>query len=136
MYGLSHLLTEKIPEAGGDTRMISGFGGIMRIRRIRHDAAFISSVLFTIALVALAPHNLNYASTWRRATIQETDRLFIGNYFAPIGFAGLAFVFVGLIVVWAGYVQRVRWTWFVMFVLVCVYVFPLYVLSLSPPIRS
>ena len=96
--------------------------------RIRRDAVFISSVLFTVSLLALIPHSLRYASTWPQRSIQETDRLWVQNYLMPVGFASLAFVLVGLIVIWMGYVKRVRWTWFVMFVLVWVFAFPVYML--------
>jgi ABC-type dipeptide/oligopeptide/nickel transport system permease component len=36
---------------------------------------------------------------------------------------------MGLIVTWAGYIKGVRWTWFVMFVIVSVWAFPLFMLS-------
>lgn len=96
--------------------------------RIRRDAVFISSVLFTISLVALVPHNLQFASTWQQRFVQQTDRLWVQNYFMSIGFASLAIVLVGLIVIWTGYIKRVRWTWSVMFVIVWVFAFPLYML--------
>jgi small-conductance mechanosensitive channel len=96
--------------------------------KIRLDAVLISSVLFTISLLALVPHNLKYASTWRQAYTEETDRLFAQNFFMPMGFAALAIVLVGLIVIWMGYIKRTRWTWFVMFVIVWVYVFPVFAL--------
>ena len=96
--------------------------------RIRHDVVFISSVLMTISLLALAPHNLSYASTWRRRFFQETDRLWIRNYWMPIGFASLALIIIGLIVIWTGYQKKVRWTWFVLLVIVWVFAFPVYML--------
>ena len=58
------------------------------------------------------------------------------NQFAPIGFASLAIVFVGLIVVWSGYAKRVRWTWFVMFIVVWCFAFPLYALPLLLDIHA
>jgi hypothetical protein len=94
---------------------------------IRLNSALISSVLFTIALGALVPHNIEYASTWRRRFFQE-GRNFVQNQVMPLGFASLAVVAVGLIVIWAAYIKRVRWTWFVMFVIVWVFYFPAYVL--------
>ena len=98
--------------------------------KIRCDAVFISSVLFTALLLVLVPHNLRFASTWREQYIQETERHFVQNFFMSIGFAALAVVLIGLIVIWMGYVKKVRWTWFVMFVIVWVYVFPVYVLPM------
>jgi len=95
---------------------------------IRRDAVFISSVLFTITLLALVPHSLQLASTWQQRSLQETDRLWVQNYLMPIGFASLGFVLVGLIVTWTGYIKRVRWTWFVMLVIVWIFAFPVYML--------
>ena len=46
------------------------------------------------------------------------------DYFAPVGFASLAVIAIGLIVTWFGYIKGVRWTWFVMFVIVWVWAFP------------
>jgi len=96
--------------------------------RIRRDAVFISSVLLTISLVALVPHNLQYASTWQQRFFRETDRLWVQNYYMLFGFASLAVDLVGLIVIWMGYINGVRWTWFVMFVIVWVFAFPVYML--------
>jgi hypothetical protein len=96
--------------------------------RIRHDAVFVSSLLFSLSLILLIPHNLRYALTWHHRLFQQADRLWVENHFAPIGFASLALVSVGLIVIWAGYVNRVRWTWFVMFVIVWGFAFPVHVL--------
>jgi hypothetical protein len=97
--------------------------------RIRHDAVFISGVIFTIALLAFVRESLVDASTWRHQSIPVVeDFLWIGNYYAPLGFASLAHSLVGLIVVWSGYVHRARWAWFVMFVIVWVYAFPVFML--------
>jgi hypothetical protein len=40
-----------------------------------------------------------------------------------VGKLTLALVFIGLIVTWTGYLSKVRWTWFVMFILVSGLVF-------------
>jgi len=34
------------------------------------------------------------------------------------GILSLTIILTGLIVIWAGYVKRIRWTWFVMFTIV------------------
>jgi hypothetical protein len=94
----------------------------------RWDVVFISCVVLTVALIAMVPRNLRFASTWYQPVIQETDRLYIENYLMPIGFASLAFVIVGLIVTWTGYRNKLRWAWFVMFVIVWVFAFPVYML--------
>jgi hypothetical protein len=98
--------------------------------RIHFDAVSISSVLLTLSLLALVPHNLQYASTWQQLYVQESSRLYVQNWFMPIGFASLALVLVGLIVIWSGYIARERSAWFVMFVIVWVFAFPVHVLPL------
>lgn len=96
--------------------------------RIRRDVTFISAVLFTIALAAWVPWSLSLISTWRREYLEFSDAVSIQNFYPLMGFAGLAFVLIGLIVTWSGYMQRSRWAWFVMFIIVWVYVFPAYML--------
>lgn len=44
------------------------------------------------------------------------------------GATSLAVIFVVLIVIWMGYVKRIRWTWFVMFIIVWVWAFPYLIL--------
>jgi len=53
--------------------------------------------------------------------------------FAPTGFASLALIVIGLIVTWAGYIKGVRWTWFVMFVIVWLWAFPVLILPFLHP---
>ena len=97
--------------------------------RVRHDAVFVSCVLFTVALLWLARHNLEYASTWREFFI-PVGHAYVQNYLMPIGFASLALTLVGLIVTWTYYVKRERWAWFIMFTIVWVFAFPVYLLPL------
>ncbi|MGH9603899.1 MAG: hypothetical protein ACRD24_16085, partial [Terriglobales bacterium] len=96
--------------------------------RIRRDVTFVSSVLFTIALLWPMPAMLENAWTWRRITFPVTEQVSIQNYYAPVGFASLAIIFIGLMVTWTGYIRRVRWTWFVMFTIVWVWAFPVLLL--------
>lgn len=42
----------------------------------------------------------------------------------------LANTFVGLLVTWTGFIRRIRWAWFVMFIIVWVGAFPVLVLPL------
>jgi hypothetical protein len=94
--------------------------------RIRHDVVFISCVLFTIALICFIPVAWWYAQSgygdmggldtaWRALARSDSN----------IGKLSLALVFIGLIVTWTGYFNKVRWTWFVMFILVSGLAFPL-----------
>jgi hypothetical protein len=96
--------------------------------KVRVDSVLISSVLLTISLAVWVPGNLRCAGTWREELLRETSRLWVRNYLTPIGFASLAVVLVGLIVIWQGYIKRERWAWFAMFIVVWVYAFPVYVL--------
>ncbi len=112
----------------------STFGDRLKERcslRIRRDVVFISSVLFTIALVWLIPSAWSNVlggsgdtqgfDVWERTALQS---------FSDVGELTLALVFIGLIVTWTGYLNRVRWTWFVMFILVSGLAFPLGILPL------
>lgn len=93
--------------------------------RIRHDAAFISSVLFTIVLVyqirwawwnVMACCGERGPDLWRREALRSTSE---------VGELILALIIIGLIVTWTGYFKKVRWTWFVMFVVVSGLTIPL-----------
>src|ERR1035438_5728553 len=42
----------------------------------------------------------------------------------------LAIILIGPIVTWTGYAKRLRWTWFVMLVIVCVWAFPSLILPI------
>ncbi len=84
--------------------------------RVRHDVVFVSSVLFTVALLYLVPIFLNLAETS------------VDNMIQSAGFASLANIFVGLTVIWTGYFKRVRSAWFVMLIIVGVWAFPILVL--------
>jgi hypothetical protein len=110
--------------------------------KIRHDAVFVSSVLFTIAFLLLVPPIWSNAQAglpfWhfgRAAQVDRTELADMGSELAgyavllgQCGVACLAFVLVVLIVIWGGYVKKLQWTWFVMFVAVWAWYFPLFVL--------
>jgi hypothetical protein len=94
--------------------------------RIRRDTIFISSVVFTIALLCLVPAFVQHVLDGRDA-VHENDfgiRLYLRES-ASLGIASLAVVLIGLIVIWAGYIKKIRWAWFVMFVIVWGWAFPI-----------
>ncbi len=101
--------------------------------RIRTGSAFVSSVLFTIALVCLVP------MIWANV-ITDHDRIWLtrldsgdrlaAQRMSDLSVVCLAIVLIGLIVLWTGYVKRTRASWAVMFVVVWVWAFPLLVLPL------
>ena len=97
--------------------------------RIRLDSVTVSSVLLTICPLTIGQWNLKWAATWQTRSIWVTDRLLRFNYESSIGFASLALVIIGLIVIWTSYQKRMRWSWFVMVVFVCVYLVPVRLLD-------
>jgi hypothetical protein len=102
-------------------------GHLMTIRR---DTVFISSVLFTIALLGLVPPFAKIAFAGHdKAAFERLDwalRLY-SRLMNSFSIASLSIVLIGLIVTWAGYIKKVRWTWFVMFVIVWGWAFPVLV---------
>jgi|SRR5450755_2047204 hypothetical protein len=101
--------------------------------RIRTDSVFISSVLFTIALLNLVPEGLLYFSS-------GTDKVALARFDAGVraqlqaqlqtwhyyGVASLAITLIALIVVWTWYIKRARSAWLVMFVVTWAWAFPLF----------
>lgn len=98
--------------------------------RAQSRVVLVSSVLFTLALLCSIPGALGGAWTWRRSMIQVSEQAWLSNWLAPIGFASLAIIFIGLIVTWTGYLQRNRWAWCVMAIIVLLWAFPLMILPL------
>jgi energy-coupling factor transporter transmembrane protein EcfT len=97
--------------------------------KIRRDAVAVSSALLTLALLIPLPAMLGNAWTVPQTSLDIAGRMRIQNYYAPIGFASLAIIVIGLIVTWAGYIKGVRWTWFVMFLVAWGWAFPILVLA-------
>lgn len=95
--------------------------------KVRRDTVLISSVLFTIALVSLLPPFVRGAlqrfDTTGREQLETGWRLY-AEMWGNFDIASLAIVLIGLIVTWGGYLHKVRWTWFVMFVIVWGWFFP------------
>ncbi len=97
--------------------------------RIRADSVFISSLLFTIALLNLVPEGLLYFSS-------GTDKVALARFDAGVraqlqtwhyyGVASLAITLIALIVVWTWYIKRARSAWLVMFVVTWGWAFPLF----------
>jgi hypothetical protein len=95
--------------------------------RIRWDTVFISSVLFTIAMLWCVPPFFKGAlAGYDKAGLKnlDTGRRLYAQMGGSFGVASLAIILIGLIVTWAGYIKKVRWTWFVMFVIVWGWAFP------------
>ena len=97
--------------------------------RIRADSVFISSVLFTIALLGLIrPALWCYFSGSDKVALAKLDVGFraeaqMTHY---LGVACLAIILIGLIVTWTEYVRQARSAWLVMFVVTWAWAFPLF----------
>ena len=96
---------------------------------IPRDAVGISSMLFTLALLIPMPAMLGNAWTARQTLLHVAGRMGVQNYYAPIGFASLAIILIGLIVTWSGCIKGVRWAWFVLFLITWGWAFPVLVLA-------
>jgi hypothetical protein len=88
--------------------------------KFRRDAVFVSSVLFTVAFACLIPPMWSNALAGRHTQDLDAAWTAIARLIHELGIASLAIIFIGLIVKWMGYVNKIRWTWFVMFIIVWV----------------
>ncbi len=104
--------------------------------KIRLDSVFVSSVLHTIALLALLQAALWNFSGRVKALYAPLVAGFPddGQTRHYLGIFLFVLVLVGLIVTWTGYVNMRRSAWLVMFVIACVCVFPLFVLPWVSPL--
>jgi hypothetical protein len=87
--------------------------------------------MFTIALLCLVPSSLANAMAGRdRTALEALDAGYqiAAKTMGDLGVASLAIISIGLIITWTGYVKNVRWTWFVMFIIVWGWAFPLLLL--------
>jgi hypothetical protein len=106
--------------------------------KIRADSVFVSTVLFTIALLWLIPKlwadvltahdkawlaNMDDAG-YRAAMVTKSD----------LSIASLAVVLIGLIVLWTGYIKRSRPAWFVMCVVAWLWAYPLFISRVVVPL--
>ena len=99
--------------------------------RVRPDSVFVSSILHTIALLFFVrPALWYYGAASDRAAVARLDAGFQREAYADhrFGVACLAIILIGLIVVWTGYAKRSRPAWFVMFVIVWFWAFPVFIL--------
>lgn len=95
--------------------------------KVRCSTTSISAFVLSLCVVTSIPAALSNASTWNELTIKLT----LGemwNSLAPLGFAYLGIVAIGLIVLWTGYRKRERWAWFVMLIALLFFYFSSWVL--------
>jgi hypothetical protein len=99
--------------------------------KVRPDSVSISSALLTVALLSLIPTSLaNALAGHDKVALARLDTGFreIAEMMSYLGLASLTVIFIALIVVWTGYIKRARSAWFVLFVVVWLWAFPLFVL--------
>jgi biopolymer transport protein ExbD len=102
--------------------------------KVRYNATSISALILSLCLVMSIPAALSNASTWNEFTIKLPYGA-MWNFLAPLGFAYLGVVAIGLIVLWTGYRKRERWAWFVMLIALLFFFFPSSVLPVLLQIR-
>ena len=105
---------------------------------MRRDAPFVSSVLLTIALLSLVPMSSRAAMSGRdRNVIEGLDVGYQDSLHAwgHVGEESMALIFIGLIVTWTGFVKAIRSAWFIMFIIVWVWAFPLFFWGFVPNFR-
>ena len=104
--------------------------------KIRLDSVLVSSVLHTIALLALARAALWNFSGRVKALLAPMVAGFPDDEQTRhyLGICLFALILIGLIVTWTGYVNMRRSAWLVMFVITWVGVFPLFILPFVSPL--
>jgi len=95
----------------------------MEASRIR---VLTSSVLMTASWVALLPFALRLAGTWREEFFEVSKGNFVQNYWMPMGFASLALICAGLVVIWTGFQNRLRSAWLILFLIAWLFYFPVF----------
>ena len=106
--------------------------------KVRPDSVFVSSILHTIALLFfIHPVLWYYGGPSDPAAVARYDAAVQQQFYAyhAFGVASLVIILIGLIVVWTAYARRSRPAWFVMFVVVWFWVFPVFIRS-SPLVRG
>ncbi len=101
--------------------------------RVRLDSVFVSSIFHTIALLFFVRTALwYYGAASDPAVVARFDAGFQAASYADhrFGVACLAIILIGLVAVWTGYAKRSRSAWFVMFVIVWFWAFPVFILPL------
>jgi biopolymer transport protein ExbD len=101
---------------------------------VRCSTTPISALVLSLCLVASIPAALSNTSTWNELTIKLPYGA-MWNFLAPLGFAYLGIVAIGLIVLWTGYRKEERWAWFVMLVALLFFYFPSAVLPVLLDVR-
>ena len=106
--------------------------------RIYRDVAFVSSVLLTIALLSLVPLSRQaFFAGHSRPVHEGADPCCQAELYAwgHVGEASIALILIGLIVTWTGYVKAVRSAWFIMFIIVWIWAYPLFFKGIVTELR-
>lgn len=93
---------------------------------------WISSVLMTIALLAVVPFSLRLAGTWRLRVFRVADNQYVENYWLPMGLASLTLICIGLFVVWSHFRRGQRSAWLILFLIASLFYFPVLIFPQFP----
>ena len=108
--------------------------------KVRISSVFISCILFTLTLLAMAPSAWTNVLMAHSKFLRENPDVWFreaNRVQGDLGIASLTIIVVGLIVTWTAYAKASRWAWFVMFVIVWGWAFPLIAYPiLYPALRS
>jgi hypothetical protein len=100
----------------------------------RNRALLISSALFTLSLLYLAPAGWECAKAgWHTEgahTVEDAGWQAAAQLYGQLGIAGLTIIAVGIVVAWTAFFHGLRCGWFVMFIIVWGWAFPMLVLPL------
>jgi len=105
--------------------------------RVRLDSVFVSSILHTIALLFFVrPALWYYHAAAASDVLPRLEAGSQGESYADhrFGVVCFAIILIGLVVIWTGYVKRSRLAWFVMFVIVWFWAFPVFVRPIVVPL--
>jgi len=91
--------------------------------KTREDVlSFISSVLFSVALIVALPASLNAALLFGRRGHLEFETL------GQLGLVSLAVIGIGLVLCWTQYIKKIKSAWFLLLLILCGWTFPVFVL--------
>jgi hypothetical protein len=105
--------------------------------KIRADSVFVSTVLFSIALLLVIPKlsvNVTVGDRILHATLDTPEIRGAPWTLSDVSIASLAIILIGLIVLWTGYIKRSRPAWFVMCVVVWFWAYPVFISGWVVPV--
>lgn len=103
--------------------------------KVKWNTVLLSCVLFTVALIGLVPLQISPIMGARSSELAQMHDGFareLVRLYAVKAIFSMAMILMGLVIVWAGYFKTIRWTWYVMFILVFGWAFFGFIMPLRP----